>query len=106
MKRTLPLVVLALTVSACSSALVDIAPPPPAHYVTTHEGEGTACGVNLLGFIPIKVNSRIERAYQQALEKAGATGLMETQVTDRWYWIYVGDLFCTDVRGTGYRSAD
>jgi hypothetical protein len=79
---------------------------PPPGYVTTREGEGTACGVNLFGVIPIAANTRTERAYQQALEKAGATGLLDTQVTDRWYWIYVGELFCTDVAGMGFRSGD
>ncbi|MFZ0890418.1 MAG: hypothetical protein WA005_18410 [Candidatus Binataceae bacterium] len=104
MRRMLLWLVLALTVSACSSELMNIAPTPPARYVVASEGEGGACGVLLFGVIPIGVNSRTERAYQQALENAQATGLMESQVADRWYYIGVGEMLCTDIHGMGYRS--
>jgi len=60
-----------------------------------------------MGVIPINVNDRAERAYKQALEQAGgASGLTDTKVTDRWYWIYIGELFCTDVEGMGYRLSE
>lgn len=96
------LVCLLLVAAGCSGPRTRIAPALPAGAVMTREGVGTACGVNLLGVIPIRVNSRAERAYQQALERARATGLTETKVTDRWYWIYVGAMFCTDIEGMGF----
>jgi len=68
----------------------------------TTEGMGSACGVNLFAVIPIGVNDRAERAYRQALERSRGTGLTDTKVTDRWYWIYVGMMVCTDISGTGY----
>jgi hypothetical protein len=62
MKRTLLLLVLALTVSACTSQLTNIAPAPPARYAVAREGKGGGCGVLLFGLIPIGVNDRTERA--------------------------------------------
>lgn len=83
---------------------MNIAPAPPAHYVVAREGEGSACGA-IIWLIAFGVNSRTERAYQQALENAQATGLTESQVTDRWYYIGIGEMLCTDISGMGYRSA-
>jgi hypothetical protein len=104
MRRALLWLVLTLAVSACSSEQVNVAPTPPAHYVVTREGDGRACGLNLFVYIPIGTNDRTERAYQRALEDAQATGLMDTEVTDSWRYVFIGDLFCTAIHGTGYRS--
>ena len=93
-----------LLIAGCSGPLVKVAPAPPAAYETTHQAEGGACGALLFGIVPIGVNSRLERAYKQAVHRAGAIGLTDTAVTDRWYWIYIGELLCTDVRGTGFRE--
>jgi hypothetical protein len=95
-----------VAIAGCSSPFTKIAPAPPIAYEPTRQAEGGACGALLLGVIPIGVNSRMERAYQEALKNAGATGLTDTKVTDRWYWIYLGDLVCTDVEGMGFREAN
>jgi hypothetical protein len=99
----LVLLLSALLVSGCSGPLTKVAPMPPPGSVLTREGKGAACGVNLMGVIPILVNSRAERAYNQAVERAGATGLTDTKVTDRWSYIFVGARFCTYVEGMGFR---
>lgn len=95
----------AVCLAGCSGAFVNVAPTPPARYVTSGEAIGTACGVLLFNIIPIQVNDRTERAYKQALQRANAEGLLDTTVTDRWYFIYVGGLYCTDVQGVGFRTA-
>jgi len=97
-------VLLAVTMVGCSGPLTKIAPRPTSGATMTREGKGSACGVNLFGLIPIGVNDRAERAYQQALTNAGASGLTETTVTDRWYYIYVGMMVCTDIAGSGFRE--
>jgi len=32
----------------------------------------------------------------------GASGLTDVKVTERWYYAYIGDVFCTDVEGVVY----
>ncbi len=88
--------------AACTDPLIKVAPEPPTDYVATTTGRGSACGLNLFGVIPLGVNDRAERAYDEALQASGGTGLTDVSVTERWYWIYVGDTFCTDIEGMGY----
>lgn len=95
--------VVSLLAAGCAGPFINVAPSPPAGSATTREGRGSACGVNLMGVIPIAVNGRAARAYSQAVEDAGASGLADTRITDRWYWVFIGDMFCTDVAGIGYR---
>lgn len=92
----------ALLAIGCSGPLTRIAPEPTGPTTLTREASGSACGVNLFALIPIKVNDRAARAYQQALERSGGTGLTDTRVVDRWYWIYVGQMVCTDITGVGF----
>lgn len=91
-----------LVTIGCSGPLTRVAPQPPEGVALTKEARGTACGVNLFGVIPISVNDRAERAYRQAVERSGGSGLTNTSVVDRWYWIYVGHMVCTDISGVGF----
>lgn len=97
------MVVAALFAVGCAGPFVNVAPSPPAGAVTTRIGRGSACGVNLMGIIPINVNNRAQRAYDEAVDDADASGLTDTKVTDRWSWIFIGEKFCTYIQGTGYR---
>jgi len=104
-RRRLASTAVALSLAGCTGNFTHLAPPPPPQHVTTREATGSACGVLLFNLIPIQFNDRTERAYQQALQRADAEGLLDTTVTDRWYFIYVGGLYCTDVHGVGFRAA-
>ena len=88
---------------SCAGPFVNVAPTPPVGAMITHKAHGEACGVNLFGVIPIGVNDRAQRAYDEAVEGADATGLTDTKITDRWAWVFVGEKFCTIVHGNGYR---
>jgi hypothetical protein len=90
--------------AACSGSLAKIAPEPPAGYTTTKIGSGSSCGMNLFGLIPLGVNGRAQRAYDAALKGAGGSGLTDVKVTERWYWVYVGNVYCTDVEGLGFAT--
>ena len=35
---------------------------------------------------------------------SGATSLTDVKVTERWYYAYIGDVFCTDIEGVGYTA--
>jgi hypothetical protein len=80
-------------------------PLPPADAVIGPKTKGTGCGVLLFDFIPISVNDRVGRAYKQATDGGRALGLTNTTVNERWYWIYIGTLLCTDVEGDAVRAA-
>lgn len=105
MRRTRVVLLAVLTsCTACTGHLVKIAPQPPTQYATTTTGRGSACGFNLLGLIPIAVNDRAQRAYDAALKNCGGAGLTDVKVTERWYWAYVGNVYCTDIEGLGYTA--
>jgi hypothetical protein len=87
----------------CASTAVNVAPRPREGFEILGKTSGDACGLLLLGVIPLGVNSRTERAYQEAL-KHGGTGLIDTELQTQWWYIpLVGVLPCTLIRGTEVR---
>jgi len=58
-----------------------------------------ACGFQLLLFIPIGVNSRLERAYDALKPEAGGSPLVDIEVAERWTYGLVGTQYCTALRG-------
>ena len=42
------------------------------------------------------------RAFIAALRASGGSGLTDVAVTERWYWAYAGNVYCTDIEGLGY----
>lgn len=90
-----PMLVLLLSTSffGCTSGRVNITGnPPPDNFQKLGKVKGEACGtIGLLGtayyFIPFNLNSRYERAYEDAISKApGATGLVDVTISEDWYW--------------------
>jgi hypothetical protein len=79
---------------------MNIGPVPPSEYFEAGPATGEACGVLALGIIPVNLNDRAERAYEQALEKAHATSLKDTAITESLYFTPIGPEFCTTVHGT------
>ena len=86
-------VLLTMTFSGCTSGRVNIiGNPPPENFQKLGKVKGEACGtIGLLAtayyFIPFNLNSRYERAYEEALSKApGATGLVDVTISEDWYW--------------------
>ena len=91
-------------VAGCSSNAVRVGPRPPDPYQVIGPAQGSACGVLLFDVIPLDTNSCVERAYGEAVASSRATTLIDTQVRDRWYFIGIGQLLCTDVQGTAISS--
>jgi hypothetical protein len=94
---------LALTIVGCSSHAVRIGPVPPATYSVIGPARASACGVLVFGILPINVNDRTQRAYDAALQRSGGNALVDVSVRDRWYYIYIGGMVCTDIQGTAIR---
>ncbi len=93
---------LLVALAGCTGPLVPVAPEPPAAYTTTGVGRGTGCGLAFLGLVPIGLGDRPRRAYDEALRAAGGSGLTDVQVTEHWYFVGIGNVYCTDVEGVGF----
>jgi len=93
----------------CASHLTNIAPLPPNSYEELGPVTGKACGS--LGIvstayyvIPMGLNSRVERAYQDALNAApGATALIDVTMKENWYWWIIGEARCLTLSGEAIR---
>ncbi len=82
--------------SGCSSHQVKIEQTPPTKYQTLGQTKGEGTGsLGLLGtayyFVPIGLNSRSERAYQNAVKSVpDATGLVNVTYQEDWFWWVLG----------------
>ena len=91
--------------TGCASTPINIAPLPPANYHRLGHVSGDACGSLVFGYpayaiFPIALNSRVERAKQSAMAKApGATGLINVQYEESWFWWVLATTRCTTVSG-------
>lgn len=62
-----------------------------------------ACGFQLLLFIPIKINNRMERAYSQLEMKAGGDFITDVKVKEEWVYGFVGTEYCTTLNARAIR---
>jgi hypothetical protein len=91
--------------SGCASDPVMVLPRPPVNAESLGIVEGTgAGGLGILGtayyFIPMGINGRVERAYEDALSKApGATCLRNVTIRENWYWYVIGTWRHVTIRG-------
>ena len=100
--RLLGLAALAFSVAlavGCRSNFVKIAPRPAADEVTGPTRSGTGCGV-IVGFFPVRLNSRAIRAYRYATDSSRTKVLTDVHVTDWWFWTPIGLFLCTEIEGT------
>jgi len=102
----------ALFISACSSTYTSIANLPPENYEVLGKAEGTAHGsLGIFGTaynaIPMGLNSRVERAYENALESVpGATALINVTYQESWYWWFVATGRAVTVKGTAIKETE
>ena len=93
----------------CASELTYIQPRLPEQYEILGHASGTACGSLLIGptaynFIPAMLNSRVERAYQAAVESVpGSKALTNVTLNENWYWWVIGSMRCTTITGEAIR---
>jgi len=89
-------VVSIMLLSGCSSHDVMIAPEQPQKYEVLGKAEGKASGSlgiisTAYNFIPMGLNSRTERAYDNAVKSVdGATGLINVTYQEDWFWWLIG----------------
>lgn len=54
-----------------------------------------ACGFQLLLFIPIAINDRLQRAYSALETQAAGAIITDVEVQERWTYGFVGTSYCT-----------
>ena len=111
MMRYLRSITVALAIAAvagCSTTSPSRAPSQLAQSDTpvkkvayqNHTTSGSACGIELLDFVPIGIWGRTERAYHAAVSNAGARALLQPVVSDHRIDLMVATLKCSSVEGT------
>ncbi len=100
----------AVSFIGCASGFTTIAPTPPKKYEKLGHASGKATGSlgilpTYLNFIPMALNSRIDRAYDNALESVpGATALIDVTFEESWYWWFIGTGRTVTVSGEAIRE--
>ena len=94
----------------CSSGFVSIAPTPPPKYEKLGLVKGQGTGMmgfisTAYNFVPIGLNGRVERAYDEALKSVpGATGLIDVSLQETWIWLVIGTLRTVEIQGQAIRE--
>jgi hypothetical protein len=101
--RRLVLVSALAACASCAGPYVSVSPRPPDVYSEIGLTSGSACGMLLFDAIPVAFTERTQRAYDRAVARIGASSLVDTSITTRWYFAGVGTVHCVDVDGTGVR---
>lgn len=102
MKATPNAVAMAATMSlliGCSSVPHRMGALPDKQYDIVGKGKATAGGFMLFGFIPIKHNDKIQRAYQAAVQEQGGDDLINPTISESWYWAYIGNGYRISIEG-------
>ena len=87
----------------CVSYPVVVGPRPPQHLDIGEKVSGSACGLLLWGMIPIRTNSRTQRAYDQACGGSHG-GLTDTHIRYSWYTVpALGVFLCSEIEGRPVR---
>ena len=66
---------------------------------------GEACGFELFQIIPIRINSRLERAYEDLLKSARNDILADLTIEERWRYAFVGTKYCTVLEARAYKKS-
>lgn len=106
----LPAGLLAVMLAGCASKPFNVTPLPPAKYQVLGKAEGKGCGslgvlATLYYFVPIGLNDRVERAYQDALASVpGSTGLVNVSVVEHWDWWLIATRRCVTITGDAIKE--
>lgn len=104
MNSILLVVMAILMLSGCAGTPVTIN-SVPAQQVDLKNGRSIsadACGFQLLLLIPISINSRLENAYTDLLNKAGKDRIGNVSIEESWIYAFVGTVYCTRLEAMAY----
>jgi hypothetical protein len=105
-QKRLAIIIAALLMGACAGTPVSLGNRVSGPIPTGQERVITAeaCGFQLLLFIPIAVNGRMESAYKSLQEQAAGDFITDVQVQERWTYAFVGTVYCTGLRAKAIRA--
>ncbi len=89
----------------CASGFTTVAPIPPHDFKRLGAATGSACGslgilATAYNFVPMGINSRVQRAYNTALASVpDATALVDVNIQEDWYWWFIGTARCVTISG-------
>lgn len=95
----------AMLLGACASGFTKVSPTPPANYQNLGPTTGKACGslgaiATAYYAIPMGLNSRVENAYIDALNKVPeAKSLTNVTMQEDWFWWLIGTARCVTLTG-------
>lgn len=96
-------IILALTLgfilSSCASQPFQVGAKPNRPYEVVGRGSGQATGIMLFQFIPIGQNAKLSRAYEAAVKQQKGDDLINTTITESWFWAYVLNGYKTTIEG-------
>lgn len=101
---------LSAALAGCSSRPYTVYKTPPQKYEKLGRVTGSATGsLGILfvdfNFIPLGLNSRVERAYKNALSQApGATSLIDVTYQESWYWWVIGSAKKVTISGEAIKE--
>ena len=84
----------------CSSTDARLVSSLPEKPTKLGPAQGTASGVLIFGVIPIGINSRTERAYEDALKSVPGSTMLSDVTLDE-LWLYFGIVLFQQVTITG-----
>jgi hypothetical protein len=62
----------------------------------------SACGFQLLLWIPININNRQQQAYEELMRQATNEYVTDIKVQEKWTYAFVGTVYCTVLEATAY----
>lgn len=62
-----------------------------------------ACGFQLLLFIPININSRLERAFNELQISASNHNIANLNIEESWTYAFIGTVYCTRLNAIAYQ---
>lgn len=71
-------------------------------YSKGREITASASGFQLLTVIPININDRHDRAYQQLRGMAGRDYITDIKIEESWTYAFIGTVFTTTIKATAY----
>jgi len=95
-----------LFLSGCAGTPVSLKSFPASDIIQTSSRpiSAEACGFQLLLFIPISINSRLERAFYELQEKAGEYNMANLSIEESWIYAFVGTIYCTRLDAIAYQK--
>ena len=69
------------------------------------EVSGSACGFQLLLFIPININDRLQRANNELNAAAAGDFVTDVQIQESWSYAFVGTTHCTTLKAKAIKGS-